>query len=50
MDEYRFNSETEPAEEYLHTIMKEAAQDARERYQNAHDAYFAQISEQIRAL
>ena len=32
MDDYRFNSETDPTDEQLSQIMHEAAQDARERY------------------
>ena len=50
MDDYRFNSAVEPTDLQLQTLMKEAAQDARERYQEAHEAYFAQINAMVQAL
>lgn len=50
MDDYRFNSETDPTDEQLQQIMREAAQDAAERYTAAHNAYFAQISQMMQAL
>ena len=50
MDDYRFNSETDPTDEQLSQIMREAAQDARERYAAAHTAYFTKIESMIKAL
>ena len=50
MDDYRFNSETDPTDEQLQMLMQEAAQDARERYATAHKAYFAQIDSIVAAL
>lgn len=50
MDDYRFNSETDPTDEQLHILMQEAAQDAQARYLKAHSMYFAQINTMIQAL
>ena len=50
MDDYRFNSETDPTDEQLSQIMHEAAQYARERYAVAHTAYFNRIESMINAL
>ena len=51
MNDYRFiNIDQEPSEEQLAQLMKEVAQEAKERYEKAHAAYFAHINQMIRAL
>ena len=46
MDDYRFNPETEPTDEQLHTLMQEAAQEVRESNAQIRSALFARINEQ----
>ena len=44
MDDYRFiNIDQEPTDEQLSQLMREVAEDAKERYEKAHAAFFAQI-------
>ena len=47
MDDYRFNSETEPAEWQLRQLMQEAAQDVRESNAQMRAAFFARINQSI---
>ena len=51
MNDYRFiNIDQEPTDEQLAQLMKEVAQEAKERYEKAHVAYFAQIHQMAQAL
>ncbi len=51
MDEYRFiNIDQEPSEEQLAQLMHEVAVEAKERYEKARAAYFAQIDQLMCAL
>ena len=51
MDDYRFtNIDQEPTDEQLAQLMHEVAVEAKERYEKAHAAYFAQLDQMIQAL
>lgn len=51
MDDYRFiNIDQEPSDEQLDQLMHEVAVEAKERYERAHAAYFAQIHQMAQAL
>ena len=49
MDEYRFNSETEPTDEQLQMLMQEAGQDVRESNKKMRSAFFARINQRVSA-
>lgn len=49
MNSYRFCSGKEPTDEMLRQIMREAAQEAREKKEKAHKAYFDQMLKNIAA-
>ena len=49
MDEYRFNSETEPTDEQLQMLMQEAGQDVRESNEKMRSAFFARINQRVSA-
>lgn len=48
MKSYRFGTGVEPSDEMLELIMKEVAQDARERARKAEEAYFEQMRQNIK--
>lgn len=51
IDDYRFTDiDREPPEEYLAQLMHEVAVEAKERYEKAHKAFFAHISEMAHSL
>jgi len=51
MNDYRFiNVDQEPTDEQLAQLMKEVAQEAKKRHDEAHAAYFAQIHQMAQAL
>lgn len=51
MNDYRFtNIDQEPSDEQLSQLMHEVAVEAKERYEKAHAAYFAQIRQMAQAL
>ena len=51
MNDYRFiNIDQEPTEEQLAQLMREVAEEAKERYEKARAAYFAQIDQLMCAL
>ena len=51
MNDYRFtNIDQEPTDEQLSQLMREVAEEAKERYAKAHAAYFAQITQMAQAL
>ena len=51
MNDYRFiNIDEEPTEEQLAQLMREVAEEAKERYEKARAAYFAQIDQLMCAL
>lgn len=51
MNDYRFiNIDEEPTEAQLAQLMREVAAEAKERYDRAHAAYFAQIDKMMCAL
>ena len=51
MDDYRFiNIDQEPSDEQLSQLMHEVAAEAKERYNSAISAYFAQIRQMAQAL
>ena len=51
MNDYRFiNIDEEPTEEQLEQLMREVAEEAKERYEKARAAYFAQIDQLMCAL
>lgn len=48
MNDYRFiNIDQEPTEEQLAQLMHEVAVEAKERYESARKAYFAQIDQMM---
>lgn len=47
MQSYRFSSGQEPSDEMLSQIMKEVAQDAQKRQEEASAAYFNQMRQNI---
>jgi len=51
MNDYRFiNIDVEPTEEQLSQLMREVAADAKQRYEKARAAYFAQINQMAEAI
>ena len=51
MNDYRFiNIDQEPTEEQLAQLMREVAEEAKERHDRAHAAYFEQIHQMAQAL
>ena len=51
MNDYRFiNIDQEPTDEQLSQLMREVAEEAKERWDNARAAYFAHIDQMIMAL
>ncbi len=51
MDDYRFtNIDQEPTDEQLSQLMREVAEDAKERYEKARNAYFAQLNQMVQAI
>jgi Ser-tRNA(Ala) deacylase AlaX len=51
MNDYRFiNIDEEPTEEQLAQLMREVAEEAKERYEIARAAYFAKIDQMMCAL
>lgn len=51
MNDYRFtNINQEPTDEQLSQLMREVADDAKERYEKAHAAFFAQIVQMAQAV
>ena len=51
MDDYRFtNIDQEPTDEQLSQLMREVAEDAKERYEKARNAYFAQLTQMVQAI
>ena len=51
MNDYRFtNIDQEPTDEQLSQLMREVAEEAKERYEKAHAAYFAHIKQMAQAL
>ena len=51
MNDYRFtNIDQEPTDEQLSQLMREVAEEAKERYAKAHAAYFAQITQMAQAI
>lgn len=47
LNKYRFSPDKEPTDEMLAQIMREVAEEARERNKAATDAYFAQMRRNI---
>lgn len=47
MNSYRFCSNEDPSDEMLAQIMKEVAEEAREKNAKATEAYFAQMNREI---
>ena len=48
MNDYRFtNIDQEPTDEQLSQLMREVAEEAKERYDKAHAAYFAQLNQMV---
>ena len=47
LNKYRFSHDKEPTDEMLAQIMREVAEEARERNKAATDAYFAQMRRNI---
>lgn len=51
MDDYRFtNIDQEPTDEQLSQLMREVAEDAKERWEKARNAYFAQLTQMVQAI
>ena len=51
MNDYRFtNIDQEPTDEQLAQLMREVAEEAKERWDKAHTAYFAHIDQMIQAI
>lgn len=48
MNSYRLTSMEEPTDEQLTTLMKEVAQEAKQKSEDAHRAFFKQMNEEIR--
>ncbi|MBO5250360.1 MAG: hypothetical protein J6B15_06445 [Muribaculaceae bacterium] len=47
MNSYRFTSGQEPSDEMLAQLMKEVAQDAKERQEQATNAYFSEMRRNV---
>ena len=51
MDDYRFtNIDQEPTDEQLSQLMREVAEEAKERWDEARTAYFAQLTKMVQAI
>ena len=51
MNDYRFtNIDQEPTDEQLSQLMREVAEDAKERWDKARTAYFAQLNQMVQAI
>ena len=51
MNDYRFtNIDQEPTDEQLSQLMREVAEEAKERWDKARAAYFAHIDQMIQAI
>ena len=51
MDDYRFtNIDQEPTDEQLSQLMREVAEEAKERWDKARVAYFAHIKQMAQAI
>lgn len=51
MNDYRFtNIDQEPTDEQLAQLMREVAEEAKERWEKARAAYFAQLNQMIQAI
>ena len=51
MDDYRFtNIDKEPTDEQLSQLMREVAEEAKERWEKARTAYFAHIDQMIQTI
>ena len=51
MNDYRFtNIDQEPTDEQLSQLMREVAEEAKERWDKARTAYFAHIDQMIQAI
>ena len=48
MDDYRFNSETDPTDEQLYMLMHEVGEEVRESNVQMRSAFFAHINQQLR--
>ena len=48
MNSYRLTSMEEPTDELLSTLMKEVAEEAKQKSEDAHRAFFEQMNEEIR--
>lgn len=47
IDSYRFSSMEDPSDEMLQQIMREAAQDARQRWEEANKRFFESLNKDI---
>ena len=51
MNDYRFtNIDQEPTDEQLSQLMREVAEEAKERWEKARTAYFAHIDQMVQAI
>ena len=51
MNDYRFtNIDQEPTDEQLAQLMHEVAEEAKERWEKARTAYFAQLDKMVQAI
>lgn len=51
MNDYRFtNIDQEPTDEQLSQLMREVAEEAKERWDKARTAYFAQLNQMVQAI
>ena len=50
MDDYRFNSETDPTDEQLQMLMQEVGQDIRESNAQMRKAFFERISQKVNSI
>ena len=51
MNDYRFiNINQEPTDEQLSQLMREVAEEAKERWDKARSAYFAQLNQMVQAI
>lgn len=48
MNSYRLTSMEEPTDEQLSTLMKEVAEEAKQKSEEAHRVFFKQMNEEIR--
>ena len=51
MNDYRFtNIDQEPTDEQLSQLMREVAEEAKERWENARIAYFAKLDQMVQTI